>query len=159
MPSNKPEPRGLRIAKGNPSKRPLPPPDETKRGSPAKPCDLSPEVSAKWDELIVNITETGCIYVTDGDGIRELAEAIVAVRQARKDIGDQFIVPCGTDGQDTKPNPLWRIVNDEGKTMIRLLTEFGLTPTARVRLVGLQPKEKTDPIGAFRDKVRANAAV
>ena len=148
--------RELRIAEGNRSKRPLPPPDQTKAGTPSKPSDLSEQVSAKWDELIRDISGVKLLYVTDGESVRELAESIVAYRTALHDIGGAYVVPLGEDG-GMKPNPLWSIVDAAQKRAVRLLSEFGLTPSSRVKLTAAQPVQEENPLKAFLNKRSKNA--
>lgn len=150
-------PIALKIAAGNPSKRPLPPDDKVARGEPVKPLDLSDDESVLWDKIVGDIKGAGVLYVTDGEAITDLVRSLCVSRKAFSLIGDEYLVECGEEGADLKANPLWKIVHESWQRAIRLMTEFGLTPSSRVKLTGLQPDNKVNELKAFLEQTKLSA--
>jgi P27 family predicted phage terminase small subunit len=150
MANKRPEPRALRLAKGNTNHKPLPPEDQAVRGRPSKPADLSARGSIIWDRVIKNIDGVGLLYVDDGDSIRSLVEAIEIHEVARVHILGTKAAPVEqpinrivsvNDNGGSSLSAEYRAMSDAYGRVMRGLAEFGLTPSSRVRLAVAQAKK------------------
>lgn len=130
-----PKPRELRVAEGNPSRRPLPVPvlvGERAVETPAPPADLPARVAGVWVELAGMLTEAGMLTVSDLPMFEGLCVAIARARQAREELAHEELTSLGAQSQRIV-NPLVRVERDAWTMALRLGQEFGLTPSARAR--------------------------
>ena len=140
----KPKPTHLKLLAGNPGKRPLnesepqPVPIEE---TPTPPAWMSGEARAKWalefpklvrNNMITDVDLTAFARYCQAFGRMVVAESMVAKQ------GDVMIAPSGFPIQ----NPYLAIANKAFEQMIKLETEFGMTPSSRSRVsTGLQAKK------------------
>jgi len=143
----RPEPTALRIVKGNPGKRPLPKhePRPAVRLPPA-PSWLTTEAKAEWKRTGEKLLRVGVMTETDTTALLVYCET-----WARwKDAQDQLfkfgpIVKQGKNGYLAQ-SPYLQIANKAMEQMLKLLVEFGMTPSSRSRVSSVKPAESEDPV-------------
>jgi len=152
----RPEPTQIKIARGNPGKRKLntkePKPSNAR---PRRPLALSKLADACWKSLIPKLDKLGVLTQTDSDMLVLYCETWGRWREARdwiKKHGAKYPV-MGEDGRPKfwKPWPEIQIEIASRFTLIRLASEFGMTPSSRTQIVGSE-KEDRDELLAFLDQ-------
>ena len=132
-----PEPRELREAKGNPSRRPLPVPvvvgERVAFTAPLAPAGLGERATAVWDELARMVTDAQMLTVSDLAALEALAVQIARARQAREALEGQPLAVAGAQSQWIV-NPLVRVERDAWTLVLKIAREFGMTPSARASL-------------------------
>lgn len=149
MKGRKPTPTNLRILHGNPGKRALPK-DEPK----PEPCylnppkDLGPEAKAIWPELAQPLYEAGLLTALDAPALRLLCEAQATWQKATDAIqreGMIYTTPTGIQ----RPSPWFRVQHAAAEQMLRLLSEFGMTPSSRTRVKVTEGPPDPDALDLF----------
>lgn len=132
-----PEPREVREAKGNPSRRPLPAAvlvgERVASVVPAAPAGLGERAAAVWDELAGMVTEAQMLTASDLAALEALAVQIARARQAREELEGEPLVVAGAQSQRIV-NPLVRVERDAWTLVLKIAREFGMTPSARASL-------------------------
>lgn len=135
---------------GNRGRRPLPKEPQFRSGTPERPA-LSPAAAKVWDELIENMGESGVLKRTDRRALASLAEdeallemaysgvwaAMKAIKAEAKERGQK--IPAGEFLELFKAGmgkQVMSAIRDLGNRLIVQRREFGLTPSARVRIAG-----------------------
>ena len=118
MAGRKPKPTALKKLEGNPGKRKL----NTKEPMPGKgmpdcPKWLLPEAKKEWERLCVKLSEIGVLTEID-------MAAFAAYCQSFE-----------TDKGYQQQTPWVGIANTNQKLMMQVASEFGLTPSARSRIM------------------------
>ena len=131
----KPKPTALKVLEGNPGKRPLnlyePNPEDK---MPECPEWLEEEARAEWDRLAVPMFRLGLLKDLD-----MAAFAVYCQAYARWKEAEEFISQHGSIVK-TK-NGFWQqvpqvtIAHQNQKVMLQAAAEFGLTPSARSRII------------------------
>ena len=135
-PGPKPKPTALKIAEGNPGKRPLPQNEPTPPASmPTPPGELDPKAIEEWQRLAPILARIGIL--TDCDRSILAAHCIAFSRWLRSEaqvseLGEVVKSPSGYPIQ----NPWLAIANKAHEQMKRTAAELGLTPSSRSSLVG-----------------------
>lgn len=139
-PGRKPDPASERI---DPSKRRTPPGTVMEVKPPA---DLAPEAEDVWHSLVPLLADTGTLVPSDTVLLLELVETIALARIYRAKLwegvrkgtvtehdrnGDPHEVPFIGSKVEKRIRASW---SDYSSQAERLASEYGLTPTARVRL-------------------------
>lgn len=147
----KPQPTQLKILRGNPGKRALPIGEPQPRGVvPDVPAHLDATAKAEWTRLADELHRLGLLTIVDSAALAAYCQAYSRWACAEREFqqgGSQMVVvtPNGALVQ----NPLIGIVNKAWQVMHRYLTEFGLSPSSRVRLAHGGPAEVEDPLDKF----------
>lgn len=141
MPGPAPTPTAIKLAKGNPGKRPInalePKP---KTGEPPMPRDLSKPAKKEWKRLAKMLLKLGVLTVSDGDALATLCEAKTLWREALNDVRKNGIliqVTAATrNGPVTiqKKNPAIAVMESQAKLVKSLLESFGCTPSSRTKV-------------------------
>lgn len=152
----KPKPEALKKLAGNPGKRPLrggvaslPP------GMPAPPVNLPEKVRAQWDHAGALLLPTGIL--TELDGL-----ALLALCRAAADyLAYCELAPVGGDVLLSDDGGMYwnqaAAARDKAEArLLKMLAEFGLTPSSRARLGLAAPDEGPD---AFETWLKNGAAV
>jgi P27 family predicted phage terminase small subunit len=134
----KPIPTALKVLRGNPGKRALPPEPTLPPASPSLPRELAgdPVARAEWKRLEPMLRDAKVL--TDGD-----RAALIAVCQqwsryvdASAHVRLEGLVQKAPESGYPMANPYLPIANKALALCVRLWVELGLTPSARTR-VGL----------------------
>lgn len=145
MRGRKPTPTVLKILAGNPGKRPLPENEPAApRGKPRCPDHLKGEAKKEWGRICRELESMGLLHVTDRAAIALYCQLYAQWVEAIEKIGTDVVIkmPNGWPA----PNPYLPVANKAAAQMVKLLTEFGLTPSSRTR-IHAQPA-KADDAGA-----------
>lgn len=97
---------------------------------PGLPGHVPAGAAPMWDRIVAELAERG-MRDTDLDLVTILVTAMWRHRQAGESIHELLLM--GDDGLPVV-NPLLRVERDQAATVMRVATELGLTPAARLRL-------------------------
>jgi len=148
MPGPPPEHPHLRLLKGNPGKRRArsPPEPARKEQCPEPPEYLNAYAKEEWRAVAPELYRLNLLTVLDVGPLAAYCSAAAQLRQAAEAIermakqdprGHALTVKGSADNQVT--NPLLRIASQAMGDMQRIGAQFGLTPSGRLRLSGVQP--------------------
>lgn len=156
----KPTPTFLKIVRGNPGKRPLPenePRPKKIRKLPSAPEHISDGAKAVWDNVVKELDDISILTSIDIFAVEILCEALADHRAAGEQIeaakaeyeaakADKVDCDWSADGRYYRTRNqsggfMWRahpavgLRSDADRRMRAWCAEFGLTPSARTRLV------------------------
>ncbi|MER8441469.1 phage terminase small subunit P27 family [Mesorhizobium sp. M1312] len=148
MRGRKPAPTALKIALGNPGKRPL-----NKRepkpvtAIPTCPAHLMPTAKAEWKRLAHYLHELGIISELDRAALAAYCQAYgrwVEAEKKLKETPPLLRTPAGY----VQPSPWLAISNKNVELMHKFMSELGLSPVSRSRVatthhIGPKPWEFT----------------
>ncbi len=145
-PSNLLKLRGSWRGNANPNE---PQPDS---GVPSKPEGLGPIADTVWDTMSEQLLAMRVLTVADGYALEVLARTWEKWQEAEDSLtkhGNVFPIrnPDGTL-KYLQQSPYVGIARHLGDQLIKLLREFGLTPSARTRIAAA-PVEEGDPLQAL----------
>ena len=140
MRGRKPKPTRLKVIAGNPGKRPLNK-NEPKpmTNTPDCPPELSPAAQQEWKRLVSELSALNMLTNLDRVALATYCEAyalwVEAISAIRK-YGTMVKSPSGYPMQ----SPYLAIANKQAEIMMRIASEFGLTPASRSRIaVPIEP--------------------
>jgi len=152
MPGPAPQPTAVKKLKGNPGRRPLNELEPTpKVGAPPQPSGLSRYAKQAWKRMVPMLLDMGVLSVADGDALMLYCEAYASWKQAVIDIkkNGTYLKGKGSRNQDILIDNPSVIERDKAHAqMVKLLAEFGCTPSSRSRLKVEKPKD-VDPLEQF----------
>ena len=132
----KPKPTAVKVLEGNPGKRPMnsaePKPEKK---APSCPKWLEPEAKKEWRRLAKKMELMGVLTEVDMAAFAGYCQAYARWKEA-----EEFITQHGT--MIRTPNgylqqvPQVSIAQTNLKIMLKFCEQFGLTPSARSRIVG-----------------------
>jgi P27 family predicted phage terminase small subunit len=144
----KPKPNALKVflgtAKGQPKREPSAP-----IGVPPMPERLKADANAtaKWGELVPLLTQIGTLTTGDGECLATLCEVYSAAQTCLLELRATGPV-IHTDLGGIKPNPAGSLYRGLVSLQLSLMTEFGLSPSSRVRL-GTKIETPQDDLADF----------
>jgi P27 family predicted phage terminase small subunit len=145
----KPVPTALKILNGNPGKRPIRPEPSAPIGAPEMPKRLKADAAAvaKWKELVPILLSMGTLTVGDGEALATLCEVFAVAQSCLLEFraGGSAIT---SDTGAIKPNPAGPLYRGLVSLQQSLMSEFGLTPSSRVRL-GTSKEKQRDELEDF----------
>lgn len=145
-----PKPSAMKALEGNPGKRALnklEPKLDLKM--PSCPKHLSPEAKKEWRRISKELIAVGLLTLVDRAALAAYCQTWARWVEAEEKINTPgFETVCSTDKGYEHVNPWVQVSNSALKQMKAFLTEFGLTPASRSRIVVAQPKEE-DPFDEF----------
>ena len=137
----KPKPTALKVLAGNPGRRPLndlePQPTV---GSMDPPPGLSEEAARHWGIVSHHLHECGLLTEIDKPAFRLYCEAFARWHDANEQISIYGPVVKSPKGFVVQ-SPYLGIANRAHDQMVKLLVEFGMTPSSRSR-VAVEQKAK-----------------
>lgn len=148
MRGRKPTPAAVRRLAGNPGKRKIAEGIIIPQGQPLPPWPLTKEAKREWLRLCSALAPAGVLTALDADALALWSETIARYLQASKDLARHGSLITGPNGIPVV-NPAQAIIRQCLATMQRYQTEFGATPSARMRVKGNQGAAPADPFEAF----------
>jgi P27 family predicted phage terminase small subunit len=148
MRGRKPIPAAVRRLAGNRSKRAITEGIVVPAGQPLPPWPLTKKARREWDRLCSVLGPAGVLTTIDGDALAIWAETIARYLQASAHLVRHGSLITGPNGIPIV-NPAQAIIRQSLATMQRYQTEFGATPSARMRVKGNQAAAPADPFEAF----------
>lgn len=129
-----PKPTRLKQMQGNPGKRPLNK-LEPKAGNemPTCPRHLAKEAKAEWRRMGKELHRLGLLARCDRAALATYCVAWEIWVKAYKKLNDEEMV-VESDKGNLYQNPWVGIERQARKDMLRIMTEFGMTPSARSRI-------------------------
>ncbi len=147
----KPKPESLKVIQGTTRKDRMnedaPKPDLS---IPVPGDHLSPEALMEWGRISRELHKLGLLTEIDRPALEAYCQAygrwVAAEREMKKpDFSMIIITPKGAQIQ----NPLIGIANTSVEIMRKFLTEFGMTPSSRSRVIVPKEKTKKNAFGAM----------
>ena len=151
MAGRKPKPTAIKELEGNPGKRKLnkkePKPE---KGMPVCLEWLLPEAKAEWKRLSEKLSQMGVLTEVDMAAFAAYCQSYARWKEAQEHIdsgGSTFETEKGYQQQ----TPWVGIANTNQKLMLQAAAEFGLTPSARTRIMAAvgADKESEDEMEAL----------
>lgn len=155
-----PKPTVLKIAAGNPGKRPLNPHEpKPTTGVPTMPSWLSRRAKVEWKRIVPELTRLGLMTTVDLAALAAYCQAYAELEEATRTLdreGRVCVWPV-TDkngnkiGEKLKGHPAVQQQRDAARLVKQFISEFGLTPASRTRVHGATGEEEGSD-RAKRDK-------
>lgn len=147
MAGRKPIPTNLHILRGNPGKRPLnenePKPANEK---PRCPSHLSEEAKKEWRRMSDKLHKLGLLTEIDGAALAAYCQAYGRWVEAEQNVKKYGMVMLSPDKGWPVQSPYLSIANKALEQMHKYLTEFGMTPSSRSRIVVSKQDKNDDSI-------------
>lgn len=140
----KPKPAALKMLEGNPGGRPL----NTKEPKPAKkaprcPSWLEDEAKKEWKRMAKVLEQMGLLTEMDMAAFAGYCQAYARWKEA-----EEFLTQHGsmvrTPNGYLQQVPQVSIAQTNMKIMLKFCEQFGLTPSARSRIVGGENSDEED---------------
>lgn len=161
-----PKPTNLKLIQGNPGKRainkdePRPTPI-----APRCPTWLDPEAKREWKRVAPELEKLGLLTAVDGTALMAYCQACARLTHAERAIKDYvkenkkltmtYINNGG--GANEVPIPEIRIAREAALLVKTFCVEFGLTPSARGRMLLPGSKGEEDPFEEFLSRGKKKA--
>ena len=144
MAGRKPKPTAVKKLEGNPGKRKL----NTKEPNPGKgmpdcPAWLLPEAKTEWIRLSEKLNQMGVLTEIDRSAFAAYCQSYARWKEAQEHINSEGATYETENGMQ-RPNPWVAICNTEQRLMMQAASEFGLTPSARSRIMAASGVGKDD---------------
>lgn len=142
-----PEPTALKILKGNPGKQAL------NRNEP-EPRDVEPEMPeflgevavAEWNRVVPLLRDMGLLKETDGPTLAAYCQAYQTWRETAEDIRENGLTMTHQITGVPHANPAVAMMQRALNQIRQFSQEFGMTPSARSRMVVSLDKSEKDPL-------------
>ncbi|MDZ4735887.1 MAG: phage terminase small subunit P27 family [Rhodospirillaceae bacterium] len=134
MRGRKPKPTRLKVINGNPGKRSLNHLEPRPLANvPECPAELSPAAQTEWQRIVSELADLKMLTNLDRVALATYCEAyslwVESISAIRK-YGTMVKSPSGYPMQ----SPYLAIANKQAEIMMRIASEFGLTPASRSRI-------------------------
>ena len=127
-------PTAIHILRGNPGKRPLPS-DEPKpkvRPLPSAPVFLSAEAKKEWRRTGRKLLTLGLVTEIDVTALSAYCQVWARWVDAEQKLNEYGAVIKA--GNELVQSPYLKVANEAMVQMVRMLVEFGMTPSSRSRV-------------------------
>ena len=142
MAGRKPKPTAVKKLEGNPGKRKLNKKEPVPaKGIPDCPDWLLPEAKQEWNRLAALMEQMGVLTEVDRAAFAAYCQSYARWKEAQEHI-DRDGSTFETDKGYQQQTPWVGIANTQQKLMLQAAAEFGLTPSARSRIVAGNTKGK-----------------
>jgi P27 family predicted phage terminase small subunit len=119
-------------------------------GRPDPPAHLDEAARGKWDEMVATAERMGTLTQAEGEALAIYCQAYSRMRKAEKALLEHgLVVDCANGG--LKSNPALRVIESCEAVMLRIIAEFGLTPSSRSK-VAARDEAPVDALGEFLSK-------
>ena len=136
MLGRKPQPTALKLICGNPGKRPLnehePQPEPA---VPECPEHLSAEAKREWERITAHLMRLGLLTEIDRAALAAYCQTYARWIEAEQHIAQLGLVVKAPRTGYPIQNPYLPIANKALEHMRNFLTEFGMTPASRSRII------------------------
>lgn len=149
----KPTPTILKMAAGNPGKRPLPKNEpQAEIAIPERPAELNDIAAAEWDRITPLLQQSGLITLLDRSTLAIYCQTYAIWVEAEERVKKKGRV-CLTEKGYPMLNPWHTVATNAAKDLKAFATEFGLSASARTRIgANKSSDELSDPLSAFAKK-------
>ena len=135
MAGRKPKPTAVKKLEGNPGKRKLNDKEPMPvKGMPTCPAWLMPEAKTEWKRLAKILSEMGVLTEVDRTAFASYCQSYARWKEAQEHIDEEGST-FATDKGYQQQTPWVGIANTNQKLMLQAAAEFGLTPSARSRIM------------------------
>ncbi len=148
MQGRKPKPTALKILEGNRGHRPLPENEPKPQIALLEAPDYLKEdeiAIEEWDRIVPELYLLDLLTNVDRATLELYCTQYSLYRQAMVDIKENGLISENARHGE-KPNPSIAIAREAGKMVKSMAVEFGLTPSARVRLSVPDKPDEEDPL-------------
>lgn len=158
MPGPQPEPRAVREAKGNPSKRALPNEPDTlpATGEPpfwaAEAWAVDGVAMREWRRLHPIVTGMKVLTASDEDALALLCAAIAEYVEAQRVLNEEgmtYVRTTDRGGESIAVRPESQASADAWRRAQSMLAHFGLTPSSRTKVGSAGGSDDGDDFGDF----------
>ena len=153
MRGRKPKPPVLRLLEGNPGKRPIPDVVQPETGAhpPKCPAWLEPDAKKEWKRIAQELCDLGLLSNLDVVALAAYCQAYARYKEAEQLISEHgatytHINKFGAENEMLRAHVYMSKI--QLQFIRQFCAEFGLTPSARARMV-LPKDEEEDPFDAF----------
>jgi P27 family predicted phage terminase small subunit len=143
----KPKPTALKILQNTRSDRVNDAEPIAAPGTPEKPPELSDDASAEWDRMLPLLESMGVLSEVDGRVLAFYCTEYATYLNAQAKIKELGMVTTTAAG-NLKPSPYLTIARTSQTNMLKILAEFGGTPSSRSRL-RVEKAQAVDELDAF----------
>lgn len=143
-------PTATKLLNGNPGKRPInknEPKSEPITKEP--PAWLPADARECWDDIFKLLSPLGYVLETDKHALAILAREMMMIRRGTAEI-EKYGLTIETD-RGPRQNPAVGVVNSATRSMLNILSHFGLTPASRTKIVAAASSEEKDAFEDFLD--------
>lgn len=138
-----PKPNAVKMAEGNPGKRPLPEEPALDSRKPICPAFLSKEAKSEWHRVVGDLHSAGLLKKVDTTILALYCQARADYIHAKKNIETKGYVSISPNGYPQKS--AWLTIRDKAfDQLMKCIQELGMTPVARAR-VAASPDKPLDP--------------
>lgn len=141
MKGRRPKPTALKLVEGNRGKRKLPEADVSAKAVEL-PCPdgLSPGARAAWNRVAPLLANMGVTQETDAEALRLICDSLGEYGRAEKELRRKMTFE--NEGM-FHAKPEVGMVKNLRAMLWRMLNDFGMTPSARAKVLGVTPTEST----------------
>lgn len=140
--SNPPTPTAIKLAYGNPGKRPMNPDEPMPPVGAQMPEGMSEAAQKEWGRISKQLENAGILTEIDADALGLYCEAYARYKHANAQLARFGIVVRGARTGFPVQSPFLAIANKAFEQMRSILTEFGMTPSSRTRVSKVQGGKK-----------------
>ena len=110
---------------------------------PLMPANFGPDETHKWNQLVADLSSMGVLSTELGSMMETFCRAYGGSVKARKKIEETGGMVFEDAKGILRRNPWTVEMHKFNDVMIKLLPEFGLTPSSRGRLVSMKPPKES----------------
>ena len=144
MAGRKPKPTAVKKLEGNPGKRKLNKNEPVPaKGMPECPQWLLAEAKKERERLADLMNQMGVLTEVDMAAFAAYCQSYARWKEAQEHINSEGATYETENGMQ-RPNPYVAICNTEQRLMMSAASEFGLTPSARSRIMAASSANKND---------------
>lgn len=151
MKGRKPKPLNLHILNGNPSKKKLNTSEPKPEVSiPSMPDFLNEDAKKEWYRITPKLEKLGLISQFDRAALAAYCQLYgrwVECEKVLKKNGILYTTPTGIK----RKSPILVIANESFNLMLKVITDFGMTPSSRSRLSVTLQDDKISPMERLLD--------
>lgn len=154
MRGRKPKPTNIKRLEGNPGKRKLPDEPNIPSDELTCPSHLSYSAKCEWRRLAPQLKELGLLTQLDRAALAGYCEAWGEFTGITKLLKGKSPIIKTANGNIIQ-NPLLGQKHKALELMHKFLTEFGMSPASRSRIIA-EPSKPTDPMDELLETSRNN---
>ena len=141
----KPKPTAMKILAGNPGKRPLPQNEPTPiKGIPKAPTHLDRTAKLEWNRITKQLDQMGVLSIADRSALAQYCVYWSRWIDAETHLKKEGLTVMSPNNYPQQ-SPWLQISNKSMEGMLKILVEFGLTPSSRskvTKIAEVKPESK-----------------